>query len=103
MATETRFHFAWIPRCQKHLPFLHQPGSILGVDRNLPTCSMGLFSGKSCVFVPTFVKELVRPIRQNGPSQCRDRIALNRSNPFIIFATTCCSEMPRRSNQSASV
>src|SRR5882724_1133465 len=87
MATEARFHFAWFTQCQQALPFLQQQDSVLWVDSNLPTRSMGLVSGKSCVFVPTFVKELVRTIRKNGPGQCRDRIdhlrAANRQSFWI--------------------
>src|SRR5258708_40273626 len=35
---------------------------------------MGLFGRKPSVLVPTFVEELIRTIRQDGPSQRGDRV-----------------------------
>src|ERR1700726_1355053 len=74
MATETRFHFARFTRYQELLPFLQQARSILWVDRNLPTRTIGLLAGEARVLMPALVKELVRTIRQIAPGQRGDRI-----------------------------
>src|SRR5262249_352999 len=44
------------------------------MERGLPAPTMRLFWRETCVFVPTFVEELVRTIRQIAPRECRDRI-----------------------------
>ena len=39
------------------------------MERGLPTQTLRLFSGETCVFVPTFVNVLARTIRQIAPSE----------------------------------
>src|SRR5690242_9367197 len=44
------------------------------MENGLPAPTMRLFSGETCVFMPTFVEEFVRAIRQIAPRECRDGI-----------------------------
>src|SRR6185295_15548731 len=44
------------------------------MERSLPAPTMRLFRGETCIFMPTFVEELVRAIRQIAPRQRRDGI-----------------------------
>src|SRR5262249_26126037 len=44
------------------------------MKRSLPAPTMRLFRGETGVFMPTFVEELVRTIRQITPRECRDGI-----------------------------
>src|SRR5215813_7013273 len=44
------------------------------MERGLPARTMRLFRGETCIFMPTFVEELVRTIRQIAPRECRDGI-----------------------------
>src|SRR5882672_9635422 len=42
------------------------------MERSLPAPTMRLFVGKTGIFMPTFVEEVVRTIRQIAPRKCRD-------------------------------
>ena len=44
------------------------------MEGSLPTPTMRLLRGEACIFMPTFVEELVRTIRQIAPRECRDGI-----------------------------
>src|SRR5262247_731494 len=44
------------------------------MERGLPAPTMRLFRRKTCIFMPAFVEELVRTIRQIAPHECRDGI-----------------------------
>src|SRR5262249_47311658 len=61
------------------------------MESGLPTPTVRLFRRDACVFVPTFIKELVRTIGQVAPRKCRDGInhlpkfALARLQSFFSF------------------
>src|SRR5580658_6516465 len=44
------------------------------MKRNLPAPTVRFLVGKACVLMPSFVKELVRTIRQIAPGECGDRV-----------------------------
>src|SRR6202044_747281 len=44
------------------------------MESSLPTPTTRFFRGQACVFMPLFVEELVRAIRQIAPGHCGDRI-----------------------------
>src|ERR1700747_90841 len=44
------------------------------MEGSLPTPAMRLFRGETGIFMPTFVEELVRTVRQIAPRECRDGI-----------------------------
>src|SRR5215813_13228920 len=44
------------------------------MERGLPAPTMRLFWRETCVFMPTFVEELARTVRQTAPRECRDGI-----------------------------
>src|SRR5689334_9113862 len=44
------------------------------MEGGLPAPPVRLFSGETCIFMPSFVEELVRTIWQIAPRECGDRI-----------------------------
>src|SRR5262249_23682425 len=55
-------------------PSFHQWRQVLWMERGLPAPTMRLFRGETCIFMPTFVEELARTVRQGAPRECRNGI-----------------------------